>query len=92
MKRIYEDIPVRSVLYVTSPFQSIHIYDFENEYELSKGTDSDKYKVVYIGAVKDSYSLPLKIDRAKVRGIDNVGTVMRISICTRKDEYEDFRL
>lgn len=92
MKRIYEDIPVRSVLYVTSPFQPLHIYDFENEYELSKGTDSEKYKVVYVGTVGDSSLLPLKIDRAKIRGIDIVGGVMRISICTRKDEYEDYRL
>lgn len=88
MKRIYESIPVRSVLYVTGGFEFVHIYDFENEYELSKGTDSARYTVVYNGQAKDSYSLPDKIDRAKVRRVDTVGGVLRISICTRMDEYE----
>jgi len=88
MKRIYESIPVRSVLYVTGGFEFVQIYDFENEYELSKGKDSTKYTVVFNGWVRNSHSLPDKIDRAKIRRINTVGGVLRISICTRMDEYE----
>ncbi len=87
MTRIYENIPVRSLLYVMGGFEFVRILDFENEYELSKGTDSTKYKVLYNGQVKDSHGLSNLVDYATIHRVDSVGGVTRISICTRYEEY-----
>lgn len=85
MKRIYESIPLRSVLYLIGGLQEIEVRDYESKNAWLWRTDN--YKVVFKGQVKDTHSkLSDKQDRAKVYGIDIEDGVIRFSICTKYEE------
>ena len=94
MKRIYNDIPVRSVLYLFGALQKIKIVDyvFENNY-YNRGfrkINDYKPKVMYEGTVADcNYMVNdiYRIEKSKIYGMDYVDDVIIISICMTSDEY-----
>lgn len=89
MKRIYNDIPLQSVLYLVGGLQEIEIRDYKNSYEvMMKG----EHKIVYAGLFRDArLSMNYKIEHAKVRGIDAVGDKLIFAISTAMDEVEVLR-
>jgi len=84
MKRIYNKIPLSSVLYLISGAQEIVVYDVDNtawkEY-------ADK-RIVYSGLVSNFYSYTTyTIGRSEVHGIDVEDGKLVFTICTKYDEY-----
>ena len=84
MKRIYNDIPLASVLYTVGGLQKLRLIDANNEHEAI----NDVGETVFEGDVKDAHKvLHWKYEYAKVRGIKAVGDVLQITLYTK---YEAF--
>ena len=85
MKRIYERIPVQSILYVMDGNQKIKIFEYENEHDLS--TDSNG-RCIYNGLVKDTYGVSYARTMAsQARGISVKDDVIIFKIFTKFEQY-----
>lgn len=85
MKRIYNDMPLQTLLYVVGGLEKIRIIDYANSYEAMM---EGKHSIVYEGLMKDSSrALLRKHDYAKVRGIYVKDGVLEIGICTFYEQY-----
>lgn len=85
MKKIYESVPLATVLYLIGGLQNIKIVDYKNSYQAMERGDG---KVVFEGLFKDAPIFSNRQDHAKVRGIDANGDQIRIAISTEADQYD----
>lgn len=86
MKRIYNDIPLRSVLFTIPGYTHIRIYDFKSSDV--RYNDSAVPVWSWEGLVKDSYGLdglPLRVEVAKVYRIDIEGKEIIFRISTESE-------
>ena len=90
MKRLYENVPVQTLLYVVNPLARVVITDYEDTYYKTNPV------IMYDGILKDlsivNKDWPLcscdKVMKAAVRSIEIIGKDdIAISICTRREEY-----
>jgi len=98
MKRIYENIPVQSVLYEISGLQRVVIRNFPNQDSMYyfSNRDSADYGISFDGMMKDFRIIDYGMNRvahAKVRGIsigkgEYAGAIV-IDICLLQDRYDD---
>lgn len=88
MKRIYENVPLTTVLYTVSGWQKVMIWDYANPYGVG---NNGQRTLIYDGLVKDWWGDFLnrsnKVERAKVHEIKAIDDMLCISICTAHDEY-----
>ena len=89
MKKIYNNVPVQTVLFTVGGFQTIEIVD------ICRYAGSDHETLIYHGLEKDfgifaelpkGYSRNM-IDYASVWRIESVGDVLRIEINTPSEPY-----
>ena len=86
MKRIYDSIPVQSVLYLVNPYAQLKIID--------ERLDDGKPVIVYEGLVKDlnrTFSCKLindvKVEKAKVHKIIPAENFLEIHIDTKYEQF-----
>lgn len=86
MKRIYNDIPVRSICYAISGLQRVRIVDYDN---WERAACDNGGKVVCEGLLKDIMSGydNWKYFACKCHGIKLDGDVMVFSIVSRWEEF-----
>ena len=87
MKRIYNDIPLRSVLYLIGGNQRIKVRNYHTQNDLLWNTD--KYTCEFDGLAKDFYGYRYSvIEKAKVHRIDVLddGSIL-FSISTAFEQF-----
>ena len=87
MKRIYNDIPLQSILYVIPGFVELRVEDWE-EQKLRWMPEGAQPVKVWEGLAKDSYNMPTRFQYSKVRHMETTTTgkiVFRIS--TQFEQY-----
>lgn len=87
MKRIYNDIPLASVLYVIPGDVRITVHDMTYS-DIRWNRESAKPIKTWDTLAKDSYKLPTKFDRAKVYHIETPeANHIVFYICTQSEIY-----
>lgn len=90
MKRIYENVPVQTLLYVVNPLAKVVITDYDDTYYKTNPV------VMFDGIIKDlsivnkdwPFCSSDRVMKAAVRSIDIIGKDnLAISICTKREMY-----
>ena len=86
MKKIYNKIPLASVLFTLGGFNKIRVVDYTDR-SYRQGGDSAK-RVVFEGLCKDAYrKLGYIHERAELLGMDLIGDTIQFEICTSYEIY-----
>ena len=86
MKRIYNDIPVESILYTIGGLQRVKIIDYPTQYDCSNCKNGT---VVFDGLVKDTYGYKLaKYTEAKVYETRIEDDALVFDVFTKYEEYK----
>ncbi len=86
MKRIYESIPVQSILYIINPYTKLKIIDDHlndgKPVVVYEGIELDRNRTFYCKGIS-----ALKVEKAKVRGLIPSDNGLEIHIDTRYEEF-----
>lgn len=89
--RIYNNIPVASVLFGVGGKQKLRIVDFTDVLKFNwYGTDESNvpFEEVFCGEYRSGSSAIYRIDWCKIRGITAKDDTLTIYICSVKDKNE----